>query len=316
MTSYTEKIQEAAKRLLKEGKVDMVIGFRRGSVPMMNQPHYVKSAEEAEALIWDSHCGLNLANYLTDREDKVGIVAKGCDSRNIANHIVENKINREQVYIIGVPCTGMVDRHKLPKMVEGDIIEVAEDGDAITVKTVNGDTKNFNKADVLQQNCADCSHRNPVIYDEMIADPVEEQTDTDMFASVREIEAMSPDEKWDYFEDLISSCIRCYACRNACPLCYCPLCFVDESDPQWDGKSQDPIDARTFNWLMAYHCAGRCTDCGACERVCPMGIKIREFTKKLNKDCYELYGWEAGLTTEERPPLDTYRPNDPEDFIK
>jgi ferredoxin len=137
-----------------------------------------------------------------------------------------------------------------------------------------------------------------------------------MFESVREIEAMNSEEKWDTFEDLISTCIRCYACRNACPLCYCPLCFVDESDPQWVGKSQDPIDVRTFHWLRAYHCAGRCTDCGACERVCPMGIRIREFTKKLNKDVKEIYGWEAGLTTEERPPLDTYRPNDPEDFIK
>ena len=315
MTAYTEKIQEAAKRLLEEGKVDMVIGFRKGSVPMMNQPHYAKTAGDVQQFIWDSHCGLNLANYLTDRKEKVAVVAKGCDSRNIANHIVENKISREQVYVIGVPCTGMVDRHKIPQMVEGEIVAVEEDGDTIAVKTTSG-SQDFNKSEVLQQNCANCSHRNPVIYDELIADLVEEQTDTDMFGSVLEIEAMSPEEKWDYFDDLISTCIRCYACRNACPLCYCPLCFVDESNPQWVGKGQDPMDVRTFHWLRAYHCAGRCTDCGACERVCPMGIKIREFTKKLNKDCYDLYGWEAGLNTDERPPLDTYRPNDPEEFIK
>ena len=317
MTSYTDKIQEAAKRLLEEGKVDMVIGFRKGSVPMMNQPHYAQAAGDTQQLIWDSHCGLNLANYLTDRKEMVGVVAKGCDSRNIANHIVENKISRDKVYIIGVPCTGMVDRHKIAELAGGDILEVTEEGDTISVKTHN-ETKSFTKAEVLQQNCAACTHRNPVIYDELIADLVEEQSesDVDMFASVREIEAMNPEEKWDYFEDLISTCIRCYACRNACPLCYCPLCFVDESDPQWVGKSQDPVDVRTFHWLRAYHCAGRCTDCGACERVCPMGIKIREFTKKLNKDVKEFYGWEAGLTTEERPPLDTYRPNDPEDFIK
>ncbi len=293
----------------------MVIGFRKGSVPLMNQPHCARSAGDTQQFIWDSSCGLNLANYLTDRKEKVGVVAKGCDSRNIVNHIVENKISREQVYIIGVPCTGMVDRHKIAELTEGDITEVSEDEDTITVTTPEG-TRSFNKTEVLQQNCAACAHRNPVLYDEIIADPVEEQTDVDMYESVREIEAMEPEAKWEYFEELISTCIRCYACRNACPLCYCPLCFVDESNPQWVGKSQDPIDVRTFHLLRAYHCAGRCTDCGACERVCPMGIKIREFTKKLNKDVYELYGWEAGLTTEERPPLDTYRPNDPEEFIK
>ncbi|MFO7839862.1 MAG: 4Fe-4S dicluster domain-containing protein [Desulfosalsimonadaceae bacterium] len=315
MTAYTDKIQEAAKRLLEEGKVDMVIGFRKGSVPLMNQPHYAQSAADCKQLIWDSNCGLNLANYLADREERIGVFAKGCDSRNIVNHIVENKISRDQLYIIGVPCTGMVDRHKIASLVETDIQKVEEDGDNITVTTADG-SQNFSRTEVLQQNCAACTHRNPVIYDELIADQVEEQTDVDMYESVREIEAMTPQEKWDYFEELIAPCIRCYACRNACPLCYCPVCFVDESDPQWVGKSQDPIDVRTFHWLRAYHCAGRCTDCGACERACPMGIKIREFTKRLNKDCYELYGWEAGLTTDERPPLDTYRPNDPEEFIK
>jgi formate dehydrogenase subunit beta len=82
------------------------------------------------------------------------------------------------------------------------------------------------------------------------------------------------------------------------------------------GKSQDPIDVRTFHFLRAYHCAGRCTDCGACERACPVGINMRLFTKKLEKDCQELFGWEAGLSLDQRPALDAYQANDPETFIK
>jgi ferredoxin len=91
---------------------------------------------------------------------------------------------------------------------------------------------------------------------------------------------------------------------------------VDESRPQWVGKGQDPGDVRTFHFLRAYHCAGRCTDCGSCERACPVGINMRVLTKKLEKDCLDLFGWEAGLSLEVRPPLDTYRPSDPNDFIK
>jgi len=169
---------------------------------------------------------------------------------------------------------------------------------------------------VLQHNCSLCIHRNPVIHDEMVASPIEEQQGVDRYADVRSLEAMTPEQRWKYVDDLLAPCIRCYACRNACPLCYCPTCFVDEARPQWVGKSQDANDVRTFHFLRAYHCAGRCTDCGSCERACPVGINMRTFTKKLEKDCLDLFGWEAGLDPEVRPPLDVYRPQDPNDFIK
>jgi len=315
MLSYIDKIKEISRRLLKEAKVDMVIGFRKGTVVMMNEPCFVKTVEDVDNLVWDSNCGINLANYLTNRTERIGIVAKGCDSRNIVTHIIENKIKRDQVVIIGVPCKGMIDRHNIEAMAEAEIQEVIETDDTIQIKG-DGFEKTLDKEEVLQQNCAICVHRNPVIYDELAADEVKEQKDVDRYEDVRHIEALSPDEKWDFFEDLLWTCIRCYACRNACPLCYCPTCFVDESRPQWVGKSQDPTDIRTFHFLRAYHCAGRCTDCGACERACPMGIKVRLFTKKLEKDCLELFDWEAGLTLEKRPPLDTYRPDDPDEFIR
>ena len=170
------------------------------------------------------------------------------------------------------------------------------------------------RADFLQENCAICTHKNPVIYDELLGEPVEEQQ-IDRYEDIRRIESMLPEEKRLYFEDLIKPCIRCYACRNACPACYCPTCFVDESKPQWVGKTTDPTDTFTFHFLRAFHVAGRCTDCGSCERACPVGIKVRLFTKKLEKEVKELYGYEAGVIQDRRPPLDTFRPDDPEPFL-
>ncbi len=315
MTATIDRIKEIVRGVLTDCRVDLVIGFRKGTVAMMNEPCFIKSPDEADQLVWDSNCGINLANYLANRTGKIGIIAKGCDSRNIATHIIENKIQRDQLFIIGVPCQGMVDRRRIIAMFDGEVREVVESDGRVTVKGADFE-KTLEKSELLQQNCSLCTHRNPVIFDEMAADPVEEQQNVDRYADVKEIEALDSGQRWEYFEKLLEPCIRCYACRNACPLCYCPTCFVDESRPQWVGKSQNPVDVRTFHFLRAYHCAGRCTDCGACERVCPVGINMRVFTKKLEKDCFENFGWEAGLSPDVRPPLDTYSPDDPDDFIK
>jgi formate dehydrogenase subunit beta len=316
MLEYSDKIRETAKKLLQEGKVDVFIGYKKGTVPMTNEPILIRDPEGADMLHWDSNCGLNLCNYLTKRTEKIGIVANGCNSRNIVNHIAENQIKRDQLYIVGIPCTGMIDHRAVRRAVnQKEILDVQEDTDHFTVKGTDFE-ETFTKTDFLQSNCAVCLHRNPVISDEMVAEPVEEQKDLDRYKDVKKIEEMAPEKRWGFFSRMISRCIRCYACRNACHLCYCPTCFVDESRPQWVGKSIDPIDTMTFHLLRAYHCAGRCTDCGGCERVCPVGIPVRQFTKKLNKDVEELFSWEAGLDTDKRPPLDVYRPDDYNDFIK
>ena len=136
MLAYIAKIKEISRRLLQEGKVDMVIGFRKGTVPMMNEPCFVKTPENVDNLVWDSNCGINLANYLADRKETIGIVAKGCDSRNIVTHIIENKIKRDQLIIIGVPCKGMIDRRKIQALFETQIENVIEADGTITIKLI------------------------------------------------------------------------------------------------------------------------------------------------------------------------------------
>jgi len=318
MIEYTEKIREIAKKLLEEGTVDVFIGYKKGSVPMMNEPVLISDPADVDKLHWDSNCGLNLCNYLTGRKDRIGILATGCNSRNIVTHVIENQIPRENLHIVGVPCTGVISHRAVKRAVKNrEITEVVENpgGETFSVKGP-GYEETFNKAEFLQLNCAVCTHRNPVEFDSIVAEKVPEQENVEAYKDVEKIESMPPGERQAFFRRTISNCIRCYACRNACPLCYCPTCFVDESKPQWVGKSIDPVDTMTFHFLRAYHCAGRCTDCGACERVCPVGIPVRQFTKKLNKDALELFEWEAGLDLEKRPPLDVYKVDDYNDFVK
>ena len=121
MTDYTDKIKEIAKRVLDEVQSRHGHRFSQGHGPHDESASLRHIRRIVDELIWDSNCGLNLANYLTDKKGNIAIVAKGCDTRNIVTHVIENKIKREQLHIIGVPCTGMIDHHKINAMFDKEI---------------------------------------------------------------------------------------------------------------------------------------------------------------------------------------------------
>ena len=186
MSIYIDKIKEISKKLLTDGRVDMIIGFKKGTLPMINEPCLIKNVNDIEHLVWDSNCRNNLANYLAGNKHKVGIIAKGCDSRNVVIRIIENRIDRDNVFVIGVPCTGMIDKDKVASSVNGEIISVSEKDETIIIMSSEGE-QTINKADVLQNNCSICIHRNPSIYDELVSDLVEEQT-VDRYEDIRKLE--------------------------------------------------------------------------------------------------------------------------------
>ncbi|WP_022669046.1 4Fe-4S binding protein [Desulfospira joergensenii] len=321
MKEITENIRKIAVRLLEEKKVDGVIGFRRGSLVYMTEPFMARTRAQAEELVFNSHCRMNLAAYLTpDRfkgeAGKLAVLAKGCDSRNIVTQILENRFTRDQVHVIGLPCKGMVDKTRLLAASKSHILDIDEEDESLFLTLEHGN-KRLSKADLLQSNCSTCISRNPVLFDELAGEKVEElDLGEERFADVAKVEAMDIEVRKAYFSDLLSTCTRCYACRNACPLCYCPTCFVDEARPQWVGKSCDSTDVMTYHLVRAFHDAGRCTDCGACEAACPMDISMRLFTRKTIRDCKEAYDWEAGMDQSLRPALDLFELTDKNDFIR
>lgn len=315
LQKYTEQLRTIAKDLLQQGTVDCFIGYRKGSVPMRDAPFVAYSPEEADELVWSSFCTTNLAKLLIGRSDLAGIVAQGCVSRNIVGLIQENQIKRENIHVVGICSPGMVDHRKVQAQFLDKLIQGVEEDEEYLYVYGQGLEEKLLKRDVRRNNCHTCAHRNPVIYDQLIGELGPETWGGDIDKVAAPWEDLSADERWQKFEQTFKDCIRCYACRDVCPLCYCNQCFVDESRPQWCGKSQEEADIFTFHILRAFHCAGRCTDCGACESVCPVGIKLRFLTSKIEKDIRQMYEYEPGLDPEAIPPLSVYRPNDPEDFV-
>jgi len=315
MQAIAAQVKETAKKLLADKKVDLVVGFAEGSLPLRGTPLFARTPEEADQLTWNRGCENNLANFLRKREGKVAVVAKGCDVRSIVALAKENQIDRDNLYIIGVPCDGMIDRKKISKLLGGkEALEVEDQGDTIVLKG-NDFSETAKLADLLHNSCIDCRYGNPVVYDELIGALMPEKAEED-FAEIKEFEAKTAAERRAFLAEEFSKCIRCYACRNACPVCYCTECFVDCSQPEWIGKSAaDVQDNILFQAVRVFHSAGRCADCGACERACPMGINLRLLTRKLVKDVKVLFNAEAGVSMDDKAALATFTADDPEPFL-
>ncbi|MDR2460064.1 MAG: Coenzyme F420 hydrogenase/dehydrogenase, beta subunit C-terminal domain [Deltaproteobacteria bacterium] len=310
----TQKIRETAKKALADGKAEVVIGYKKGTYPLSTAPFFARTPEDCDQLIWSNFARINLANYLPGRPGKVAVVAKGCDARSIVGQVAENQFHKDNLYVIGVPCTGMVDNNLIAAKEQRPYRDYSETLDTITLKGADFSTE-IKKEEVLRRNCRTCANRTPKTADELVG-PEVPGAQADDFADLKELHSKSPEERMEYFKDLIKDCLRCYACRNACPLCYCPVCFVDETRPQWLGKSTDPMDTLTFHLLRGLHCAGRCTSCGACETACPVNIKVREFNRITEETVMDEWGYEAGLSWEQKPPLTVFQPDDEASFIK
>ena len=328
-SSVESKLRQAARELFDAGKIDALIGYARGTLPFKSRPCFLRSADGVEKLVWNAYCSNNLAVYLPrffevplhrKRDEKpppkVGIVAKGCDMRSVVGVIKENQALRENVVAIGVPCQGMVDPLKVERAIGGENVSFGEDTPegTLLVKTRLGEEKSIERDQVIADACLECRYPAAEGAD-VVIEGQPRKTGEEHYRRVDEFEAMSLAERWSYFQKEVSRCIRCYACRQACPNCYCKVCFADQTKPRWIGAGTEISDVMLYHIGRIFHQAGRCVECDACLRACPMSIDLRTFTQKVAKDVMELFNFTPGLSFEELPPLCTFKEDDSQAFV-
>jgi formate dehydrogenase subunit beta len=281
----TEQIRATARELLSSGSVTCVIGYEIGPRGVV-RPFFAYEPGEADCLVWNDRCNHNLTTYLRDwtqprardqEPPRMGIVLKACDARAINVLIQERQVAREQLYIIGIVCGGMRD---------------GEGQDA-----------------PFQARCQRCAERTPVVHDQLIGEPTVAPVRAD-WADVEALEAMSPRERLAFWVGHFDRCLRCYACRQACPGCYCYECLAEQVDPLWVGIGIDFPEKYFFHVMRAYHLTGRCVDCDECERVCPVDIPLSLLNRRIAREVVELFDYTPGLSPDQPSPLTTFRPNE------
>lgn len=304
---------EQLKLKIKEALLglDCVIGWQQGFDPLHATPLFMRRPQDVDKLVFGPLCVHNLATYLPGfKGKKVGLVVKGCDSRSVVELLQEKLIKREEVVLFGLPCAGVVDLTKIRRAApEVGRVTAVEATDAAVVLTVDGQTRSLPRRDVAADKCLTCRHHNAVLADHFVGQPLgptpvtgSEHPDLDA------LEAMGLTERFAYWQQEMSRCVRCYACRNACPLCVCrDHCIAQSRDPHWVSQDDSTRDKWMFQMIHAMHLAGRCTECGECARACPVDIPILAFKKQLNRSIKELFDYEAGLDPEAVPPLLSFK---------
>ena len=295
--------------LLSDGTVARVIGWKKGDMAYNPEPHMFETAESLKDFVYDGFCGANLSKMMieaTKLEGKTAVCLKPCDTYSFNQLIREHRVVRENAYIIGVGCRGKLDIEKIKKETKGitSVSGTELDGsDDIKIESIYGD-KTISYTDALLNRCHVCKGKEHMIYDEIWGES-KDTADQERFAEVEKIEAMSSEEKFEFFRNELSKCIRCNACRNVCPACSCRKCIFDNT--KFDAQQKANVvsfEERMFHIIRAFHVAGRCTDCGECSRVCPEGIPLHLFNRKFIKDIDKFYGeFQAGKDPEAQSPL-------------
>ncbi len=296
-SAITEAIQAEAQRVLGDGTVTAVIGYaaarRKGSA----QPIVISQADDAARLIFTPACVNNLAVYLTKakkeipRNGRIGIVVKGCDLKALVGLMGESQLKRENLYLIGIPCSGVL------------------------ASTIQPDTELT--ADTLASKCRECDAHQPTGCDFVPPQlPVAPELEKKYQAEISRLEALTPAERWAYWKEQFAKCIKCYACRQVCPFCFCEQCLCDRNKPQMVETTPRPAGNTAWHIVRAMHLAGRCAGCAECERVCPMDIPLNLLNRKMAKELKELFDYEAGFEVNDKGPLTMFTEKDDQSFIK
>ncbi|MFC1869904.1 4Fe-4S dicluster domain-containing protein [Chloroflexota bacterium] len=314
-----QKLRSEAKALLEQGKVDYIIGFEPGSLKFTTTPLITSEKDALDRLVINPFIANNLANFLTEIEGRTGIVVKGCDSRSVVSLIQDNKVAREDIIIIGVPCHGIIDVSKIEALLgkaRGELDAVTRNGDKVTIK-VDGSEREVSTDEVLFDNCLACEFPTPQEYDILLGEPIPAAANKEAsHIRINELRDTSPEQRWQFWKEQFSRCIKCYACRNACPACFCERCFVEESEPQWLLPMPRWQDNLMFQAVRTIHVAGRCTDCGACERACPVNIPLCSLTKEMYDIVDDHFHFKAGTDKDALPLMVHYEQEETEDFIR
>lgn len=286
-----DQLRSVCREAIRDKKAAFIIGYTEDKHRHL-KPFIAHTEEEAEKLTFNHSAVNNLVVFIhrfhKPSQGKIGIVVKPCDLKSINALIQENRVKREDLYVIGVNCSGVV-----------------KDQD-----------KEFSKENT-QIKCRSCASKTPAWFDVVVGESAEfELPEDDMAILMKQIDEMTPEQRLEFWNAEFEKCLKCYACREVCPMCYCEQCIADKTEPRWVESSSTTRANFTWNMIRAFHQAGRCIGCGECDRVCPADIPLSLLNRKMGMVAFKEFGYRHGTDMNAPTLIGTFSTSDHEEFIR
>lgn len=310
--SIEDRLKEKIGEIIED--LEILVGYSHSSLPLKINPVFIKDKNKIDNLIFNKFCINNLATYAyslaKEVKGNIGIILKPCDTRSIIQLLSEELFDRDKIKLIAVGCSGILDYKKIQRQLKGQkIISSNIENDDLKVKTIDNE-HSLQIKDFYADKCYWCSiYDSPPLYDEFIENEQKLEVEPGKkYADLQSLESHSLEEISQYWDGQFEHCIRCYACRNVCPLEICrERCITHLEVPNWQSQRINSDEGRFFQLIRVLHLAGRCTECGECERVCPKNIPLSKLMKKSAQITERLFEYRAGEDFKKRPPYLTFK---------
>jgi len=217
------------------------------------------------------------------------------DSTEVANLALEPRYP--------VPDTLQVIQTAHPQARLGIVLRGCEERGL--VETAKHNQVNLNNVHAIGLNCTSedaefCRCARPYVgvwVTESVGERVEGVGDARLDAFL----ALPQGERLGFWQGVFSHCIKCYACRNVCPQCFCEHCALEQDI--WVEQGVIPPPFPSFHAVRALHTLGKCVGCRECELACPAEIPLTTLYSLLRRDVQAMFGYETGMDLEATPPF-------------